>query len=335
VLELAVRFGKTLILSDCEGGIEPMLLPLLGGEWRAVGGRSVVNVGDKVVDVSPRFSLVLTARTAPAPFPPAHSALVTVVNSTATRSGLQGQLLAATLQAAAPQLEAQRSALVATQETLGAQQRLCEAALLGTLAGSRGNLLENRELLAQLSESKARACAIESSLASGERAGVELEAQRARYAPLATAGARLFFGLRALKALCPMYDFGLEAFLRIFKAVLRDPSLPGALSVGEAGSSGGGEEGACAAPGGSGEGPSGSGSSPFAMRLRGLISGLAWRALGMVLRGCLKADRVAVALHCLRSIAPEAFEGGRGGGGGAGGLLAQQAAGSGHTLWVT
>ena len=307
-----MRFGKTLIVSDCDAGIEPLLLPLLACQWRAQGGRAVICVGEKSVDISPRFTLVLTARTPPAALPAAHAALVTVVNFTATRSGLQGQLLSATLQAAAPELETRRGELIRAQGELEVAQRACEAALLSTLAQSRGNLLENGELLAQLSDSKARASAIEASLSSGRVAGEEVEALRARYAPLASAGARLYFGLRALKVLCPMYDFGLEAFLRVFGGVLRDPSLPGALE----GSVGGGgeEEGGL---GGLRSAGAAAAAPQLSLRMRGLIAGLAWRALGVVLRACHKADRAAAALHCLHSIFPQVF-GGSGSGGGAG-----------------
>jgi len=289
-LELAVRFGKFLICTDCDGGIEPILLPLLRCEYRLAGGRTCVNVGEKVVDVSARFSLLLSARALPSHFPSDISAAVTLVNFTATRGGLQGQLLSTTLSLVAPDLESRRAALLATQERLKAEQRSCEATLLSTLAFSRGSLLENRELLAALGDSKTRARDIERTLESGREANETLERQRQSFAPLAAAGARLYFGLRSLILLCSMYDYGLSSFLRLFRAVLMDPSL----SV---------------APVGTESTPSSS-SSSSATSLRmetTLVPALVWRALAMVLRGCLKVDRGAAALHLVKVFVPGAF----------------------------
>lgn len=46
-VELAVRFGKTLLVLECDG-IEPMLFPLARKDLVHQGPRYVVQVGDKV-----------------------------------------------------------------------------------------------------------------------------------------------------------------------------------------------------------------------------------------------------------------------------------------------
>lgn len=46
-VELSVRFGKTLLVLECDG-VEPMLYPLARQDLMHQGPRYVVQVGDKV-----------------------------------------------------------------------------------------------------------------------------------------------------------------------------------------------------------------------------------------------------------------------------------------------
>ena len=91
-LELAVRFGKTLIVSECDR-IEPMLVPLLRRDAVVQGPRRMVPLGDKLVDFAPGFRLVLATRSPAPDLPPDTRALVTEVNFTVTASGLEAQVI--------------------------------------------------------------------------------------------------------------------------------------------------------------------------------------------------------------------------------------------------
>ena len=92
-LELAVRFGKTLIVSECDR-IEPMLVPLLRRDAVVQGPRRMVPLGDKLVDFAPGFRLVLATRSPAPDLQPDTRALVTEVNFTVTASGLEAQVRA-------------------------------------------------------------------------------------------------------------------------------------------------------------------------------------------------------------------------------------------------
>lgn len=50
-VELSVRFGKTLLILECDG-VEPMLYPLARQDLVHQGPRHVVQVGDKVRNIS-------------------------------------------------------------------------------------------------------------------------------------------------------------------------------------------------------------------------------------------------------------------------------------------
>ena len=60
-LELAVRFGKILIIQELDF-IEPILFPILRKELVHQGPRWVVNIGEKPIDYNPNFRLFLSTR---------------------------------------------------------------------------------------------------------------------------------------------------------------------------------------------------------------------------------------------------------------------------------
>jgi dynein heavy chain 2 len=53
-LELAVRFGKTLLLQDVQS-IDPILYPILRRDLAGQGVYKVVQIGEKMVDFNPSF----------------------------------------------------------------------------------------------------------------------------------------------------------------------------------------------------------------------------------------------------------------------------------------
>ena len=88
-LELAIRFGKVLVIQEVDG-IESLLFPVLRKDLNQQGPRQVVQIGDKAVDYNPAFQLYLTTRDNFVDIPPNSQPLVTNVNFTVTKSGLEG-----------------------------------------------------------------------------------------------------------------------------------------------------------------------------------------------------------------------------------------------------
>jgi dynein heavy chain 2 len=90
-LELAVRFGKTLIVQEVDG-VEPVLYPVLRKDLAAQGPRHVVQIGEKIIDYNPDFRIYLTTRNPTPELLPDMEAIVNEVNFTTTRAGLTGQV---------------------------------------------------------------------------------------------------------------------------------------------------------------------------------------------------------------------------------------------------
>ena len=218
-LELAIRFGKTLMVSDIDQ-IEPLLFPVLRKELMSVGPKRVVQLGIKQVDWQENFRLFLFTRATDLRLPPSAAALVTDVNFSVTKSGLEGQLLGITIRKERPEMEVQKVELLQREEALQVQLAQLEESLLADLANSHGNLLDNTTLVTSLNTIKEQATSIQESLAQSKVLQAELDRGREVFRPLASTGSQVFFLVQDLATMSHMYRYSLSGFLTIFEAAI-------------------------------------------------------------------------------------------------------------------
>ncbi|GFR50179.1 hypothetical protein Agub_g12346, partial [Astrephomene gubernaculifera] len=225
-LELAVRFGKTLVVAEVDR-VEPILYPLLRMDLDRQGPRFVVQIGDKATDYNETFRLFLVTRNPDPYLPPDARSLLAVTNFTVTRSGLEGQLLGLTLQKERPELEEQKSTLLRQEDECKMALADLERNLLQTLATSTGNILENKDLLDKLNETKTKSATVEKALSESKTLQASLDQQREVYRPIAARGSVMYFLLGDLQALNQMYTFSLSVFLGLFRKALQRDTPPG------------------------------------------------------------------------------------------------------------
>ncbi|KAM4627347.1 cytoplasmic dynein 2 heavy chain 1 [Polymixia lowei] len=272
-LELAVRFGKTLVIQEMDG-VEPVLYPLLRRDLIAQGPRYVVQIGDKVIDYNEDFRLFLATRN-PAPFiPPDAVSVVTEVNFTTTRAGLRGQLLALTIQQEKPELETEKTRLLQQEEDKKIQLALLEESLLETLATAQGNILENRGLIDSLNQTKASSALIQESLVESHRLQASLDQERDAYLPLAESASKMYFVITDLSNINNMYRFSLAAFLRLFQRALQAKKEAESTEA----------------------------------RIAALESSLKSMVYEYVCRSLFKADQLMFAMHFVRGMHPELLQ---------------------------
>ncbi|KAG7470921.1 hypothetical protein MATL_G00119020 [Megalops atlanticus] len=272
-LELAVRFGKTLIIQEMDG-VEPVLYPLLRRDLIAQGPRYVVQIGDKVIDYNEEFRLFLATRN-PSPFiPPDAASVVTEVNFTTTRAGLRGQLLALTIQQEKPELETEKTRLLQQEEDKKIQLAKLEESLLETLATAQGNILENKDLIESLNQTKSSSALIQESLTESHRLQASLDQERDAYLPLAESASTMYFVITDLSKINNMYRFSLAAFLRIFQRALQSKKE----------------------------------SESTEARIMSLEACLKSMVYEYVCRSLFKADQLMFALHFVKGMHPELFQ---------------------------
>lgn len=271
-LELSIRFGKVLVIQEVDG-IDSMLFPVLRKDLSQQGPRQVVQIGEKPIDYNPQFKLFLTTRDQFVEIPPNAGPLVTNVNFTVTKSGLEGQLLSITINFEQPELESRKTQLLEEQDKLQIQLADCEKKLLVELADSEGNILENKTLIASLNETKEQSNQIERALSEQKQLGLNLDQQRNVYRNFAQIGSDLFLVIGDLIKINNMYQFSLASFVKLFKRSLE--TKPNANSTEE--------------------------------KLNMLSTSLIRLVFSEVGRSLFKADRLTYSLHFVKGIFPNLF----------------------------
>ncbi|KAJ3389103.1 hypothetical protein HDU92_001163 [Lobulomyces angularis] len=225
VLESALRFGSPLIVQDVEN-LDPILNPVLNKELRKTGGRVLIKLGGQDIDFSPSFTLFLTTRDPSVNFPPDICSRVTFVNFTVTRGSLQSQCLHQVLKAERPDVDKKRTDLVKLQGEFQLRLRQLEKSLLQALNDSKGNILEDDNIITTLETLKREASEISSKVEETDVIMEEVEQVTATYTPLSQACSFVYFTMEQLGYLHHFYQFSLEFFLEIFQFILHDnPNL--------------------------------------------------------------------------------------------------------------
>ncbi|KAJ3019014.1 UNVERIFIED_CONTAM: hypothetical protein HDU68_010891 [Siphonaria sp. JEL0065] len=227
VLESALRFGNVLLVQDVES-LDPILNAVLNKELRRTGGRVLIRLGGQEIDFSPSFKLFLSTRDPTVNFSPDICSRVTFVNFTVTRGSLQSQCLHQVLKAERPDTDRKRTDLVKARGEFQLRLRHLEKLLLQALNESRGNILDDDNIMETLETLKQEAAEITKKVEDTDVILQEVEEVTATYTPLAQSCSSIFFCLEQLSQLHHFYQFSLDFFNQIFSFVLhQNPALAG------------------------------------------------------------------------------------------------------------
>uniref|UniRef100_H2ZL84 Dynein axonemal heavy chain 10 n=1 Tax=Ciona savignyi TaxID=51511 RepID=H2ZL84_CIOSA len=227
-LELAIKYGFPFLFKDVDEYIDPVIDNVLEKDVKGGQGREFVVLGDKEVDYDSNFKLYLTSKLSNPRYSPAVFGKAMIINYTVTLKGLEDQLLSVIVKFERKELEEQRERLI--QETSENKKLLkdLEDSLLRELATSKGNMLDNTELIETLDETKSKATEVTEKLAMAAKTSADIDKLRDGYRPAARRGAILFFVLSEMAVINNMYQFSLASFLGVFDFSLRK-SLPDSI----------------------------------------------------------------------------------------------------------
>lgn len=220
-LESALRFGNPILIQDAEH-LDPILNHVLNKEYQKTGGRVLIQLGKQEIDFSPSFRLYLSTRDPSATFAPDICSRTTFVNFTVTQSSLQTQTLAEVLKSERPDVDERRSNLIKMQGEFAVHLRQLEKKLLQALNESRGNILDDDNVIETLETLKKEAAEISAKVAETEGVMTEVENITLEYTIVARSCSAIFAVLEQLRHVNFFYQFSLQYFTDIFEAVLRD-----------------------------------------------------------------------------------------------------------------
>ena len=215
-LETAVRTGKPLLLEDIGEKINLMLDPILLKQWFRQSGRTLIHLGDSDVDYDDKFRFYMTTKLHNPHYTPEVCIKVTVINFTVTQSGLEDQLLEHVVRKERPDVERRKNALVVSMAGDRRQLDDIEKKILHLLSTSKGNILDDEELVNTLASSKTTSTIIKERVVESEQTELEINDLRNGYRPAAVRGALLYFVVANFVVVDPMYQYSLEYFIKLF-----------------------------------------------------------------------------------------------------------------------
>ncbi|KAJ5127831.1 hypothetical protein N7448_008610 [Penicillium atrosanguineum] len=218
-LESALRFGNPILIQDAEH-LDPILNHVLNKEYQKTGGRVLIQLGKQEIDFSPSFKLFLSTRDPSASFPPDVCSRTTFVNFTVTQSSLQTQSLNDVLKFERPDVDERRNNLVKMQGEFKVHLRQLEKRLLQALNESRGNILDDDNVIETLETLKKEAAEISKKMSETEGVMTEVENITHQYSTIARACSAVFAVLEQLHHINHFYQFSLQYFVDIFNSVL-------------------------------------------------------------------------------------------------------------------
>ncbi|KAK3319356.1 dynein heavy chain, N-terminal region 1-domain-containing protein [Apodospora peruviana] len=224
-LESCLRFGNPILIQDAER-LDPIVNHVLNKEYQKTGGRVLIQLGKQQIDFSPSFKIYLSTRDPSATFAPDICSRTTFVNFTVTQSSLQTQSLAEALKSERPDVDERRSNLIKLQGEFKVHLRQLEKRLLQALNESRGNILDDDNVIETLETLKTEAAEISAKMKNTEGVMAEVEEITLQYNIIARSCSAVFAVLEQLHYLNHFYQFSLQYFLDIFHSVLHNnPSL--------------------------------------------------------------------------------------------------------------
>jgi hypothetical protein len=190
-LELCCRMGKRLILTDASG-LDSILVPLLQSDWR-YRAISTIQMGRKLVDVAQSFSLIIITKLQAPVFLPGLKPLVSLVSFAETNTGVSEKLVNVILNYNEPDL--QKESVIHFERQLQLKENLSELEqqLLNSLGSASGILLENEDLIHNLTKTKACAKEINFLLESSRTSCIEVDKRRSMCRGFADKCSHLFF----------------------------------------------------------------------------------------------------------------------------------------------
>ncbi|GAB1730251.1 hypothetical protein NU195Hw_g9200t1 [Hortaea werneckii] len=219
-LESALRFGNPILIQDAEH-MDPILNHVLNKEYQRTGGRVLIQLGRQEIDFSPAFKLFLSTRDPSAHFPPDVCSRTTFVNFTVTQSSLKTQTLNEVLKSERPDVDERRSNLVKMQGEFTQRLRRLERMLLQSLNESRGNILDDENVIQTLETLKNEAADITAKASETEGVMTEVNNIMGTYDIIARSCSAIFAVLESLYHVHHFYQFSLQYFVDIFEAVMR------------------------------------------------------------------------------------------------------------------
>lgn len=162
ILELAIKFGSSILFEAIGIEIDPMIDPVLEKNITTEAGVDMLTMGDQKIEFNPEFRMFLTTKIANPNYTPEIFGKTMIINFSVTMMGLADQLLNEIVKYERPEVEEARKQLIAETSANKAELSELEALLLAELSKeSDVPLTDNVPLIQTLDMAKTKSVKIE------------------------------------------------------------------------------------------------------------------------------------------------------------------------------
>eukprot|EP00949_MAST-11_sp_MAST-11-sp1_P002809 g2809.t1 len=223
-LENAIQFGAPVLVENILEVLDPVLNPILQKDIVMVGGAAHVMLGDSKILYDSKFRFYMTTKLPNPHFSPEVCSCLNLLNFSSTEEGLEDQMLGICVRAEAPDLEKQSEQLMLEDARAKAELKSIEDKILRMLNSSEGNILDDEELIDELTASKVMSKKISEKLQVAARVKKSIEKKRTVYRSVAARASTLFFCTASLCKIDPMYQWSMEFYSALYlSAIERSP----------------------------------------------------------------------------------------------------------------
>lgn len=215
----AVKFGGTVLVQNAEN-FDPIMNNVLAGVCRKSHGHRIVQIGDLEVDVSPEFRMLLYSNNARRPLSNFVQSRVRVVDFSINEVSVEMQAVRMALTYDVPEIERENEELSKLNGIYKVQLKTFEHQLLEELNQSKGNILENDELITTLERVKAEAILVEGKLQRNQDLMEKLATFITSYSTFGYHCSSLYSMMKKLSRLHWFYELPLWLFVGCLEAVL-------------------------------------------------------------------------------------------------------------------
>lgn len=225
-LEVGISQGLPVLIENVPEVLDPLLEPLLQKAKFKAGNMIMIRLGDSTVEYNEDFRLFITTKLPNPHYSPEICVQVTLLNFMVTPDGLQDQMLGILVAKEEPEVEKKRQNLIIESAQSKAQLKEIEDKILELLSNSKGNILDDEELITTLANSKVTSTRIEERVKEQEKTQALVQETRETYVPVSVRSSAMFFVIADLCKVEPMYQYSLEWFIDIFLLAIKTAEKP-------------------------------------------------------------------------------------------------------------
>lgn len=183
-----------------------MIDTILSKSIQDVGGRRLIRFADSDIDYDDNFRLYITTKIPNPHYLPEVFIKVNIINFTVTFDGLEDQLLADVVKNEQPEIEQQRDDNIVNLANYKKKITDCEKLILQMLNDSKPEtLLDDVDLISTLESSKMTSEEIKIKIEESTELEQKIDQIRNQYRNVSIRGSILFFVIKDLSIIDPMY----------------------------------------------------------------------------------------------------------------------------------